>query len=48
MTSVATAPLERTKGPTRRSLERFFSNRAALVGLAIFLPMLVAIITYDW
>ena len=48
MASVATAPLERTKGPTRRSIERFFGNRAALVGLAIFLPMLVAIITYDW
>ena len=48
MTSIATTPAERTKGPTRRSIERFFGNRAALVGLAIFLPILIAIITYDW
>ncbi|HTO28370.1 MAG TPA: ABC transporter permease subunit, partial [Devosia sp.] len=48
MTDVAIAPVERTKGPTRRSIERFFGNRAALVGLAIFVPILVAIVTYDW
>lgn len=48
MSDAAIAPVERTKGPTRRSIERFFGNRAALVGLAIFVPILVAIVTYDW
>jgi len=38
----------KTKGPTRRSLERFVSNRAALVGLAIFVPIVIAVTTYSW
>jgi peptide/nickel transport system permease protein len=48
MSNVAAVTIEKTKGPTRRSIERFFGNSAALFGLAIFLPILVAIISYDW
>ena len=48
MTIATNLPTERTKGPTRRSIDRFFSNRAALFGLAILVPVLVAIITYEW
>ena len=33
-------------GPMRRALGRFFSNRAALAGLVIFVPILVAVVTY--
>lgn len=44
-----TAPVPvRTKGPLRRALERFATNQAALAGLAILLPILVAVLTYSW
>ena len=38
----------KVKGPTRRSLERFISNRAALIGLAILVPIVIAVTTYSW
>jgi peptide/nickel transport system permease protein len=38
----------RPAGPLRRALGRFFGNRAALAGLVIFVPMLVAVVTYQW
>jgi len=43
-TSVAT----RAKGPLRRALDRFVTNRAAMIGLLIFVPILVAVLTYQW
>ncbi len=46
----ATAPITQTRsaGPIRRALERFFSNSAAIVGLVILVPILVAVTTYQW
>jgi peptide/nickel transport system permease protein len=35
-----------TNGPLRRALGRFLVNRAALAGLIILLPILIAVITY--
>ncbi|MCQ1853308.1 ABC transporter permease [Neorhizobium galegae] len=34
-------------GPIRRALSRFFENGAAVVGLAILIPILVLTLTYD-
>ena len=48
MTDISIKAAAPTKGPNRRALERFLANRAALVGLAIFVPILLAILTYDW
>lgn len=48
MSTVSALSTPRAKGPMRRSLDRFVSNRAAMAGLAIFVPILLAIITYDW
>ena len=36
----------RSQGPMRRALGRFASNPAALAGLAILLPLLLAVIAY--
>lgn len=46
----AIAPITkaRSTGPVRRALERFFHNGAAIVGLAILVPILVAVSTYQW
>lgn len=47
----ATAPIEtqtRSAGPIRRALDRFFSNSAAIVGLVILVPILVAVTTFQW
>lgn len=37
----------RAKGPLHRALDRFITNRAALVGLGILVPILLAVCTYD-
>ncbi|MFD2262866.1 ABC transporter permease [Lacibacterium aquatile] len=47
MTAAPIAP-PRTKGPLRRALDRFFSNRAAWAGLLILVPILIAVATYTW
>ncbi|WMT92772.1 ABC transporter permease [Pelagibacterium sp. H642] len=48
--SQATAPLAQTRsvGPIRRALDRFFGNGAAIVGLIILVPILLAVTTYQW
>lgn len=43
-----TVPAKRAAGPFRRALGRFFTNRAALAGLAIIVPILIAVSTYQW
>lgn len=37
---------EKTRGPLRRAMERFFENRAARAGLLILVPILLAVSTY--
>lgn len=39
---------QHSPGPFARALERFRFNRAAMVGIAIIVPMLVAILTYPF
>jgi len=46
ITQTTSAP--RATGPLRRALGRFFTNRAAMIGLLIFVPILVAVLTYQW
>ena len=50
MTGTAAAPpavvAGRPKGPLRRAGERFFANRAAVVGLAILVPIVLATLSY--
>ncbi len=48
MSAVSATIAPRTKGPLRRSIDRFVTNRAAMAGLAIFVPILLAIISYSW
>lgn len=49
MTAVAaSAPVARSKGPIRRALARFLTNRAAVVGLAILVPILILTLTYSF
>ncbi|MDO5603596.1 MAG: ABC transporter permease [Paracoccus sp. (in: a-proteobacteria)] len=48
MTHPAPPFTSRPRGPARRALDRFLGNRAALAGLAIFTPILLAILTYHW
>lgn len=48
MSTVTVLANTRTKGPLRRSVERFLGNGAALFGLAIFVPILLAVATYNW
>src|SRR5690606_10551454 len=36
----------KSKGPARRALERFLANRAAIAGLALVVPVLIAVISY--
>jgi peptide/nickel transport system permease protein len=49
MTAVtASAPVARSKGPIRRALARFLTNRAAVVGLAILIPILVLTLSYSF
>ncbi|WP_163272140.1 ABC transporter permease [Chelativorans alearense] len=38
---------ERPKGPLRRAVDRFLTNRAAVAGVAILLPIVLAILSYD-
>lgn len=46
--ATAILPPAKAKGPIRRALDRFFSNRAALVGLGILVPIVIAVATYHW
>jgi peptide/nickel transport system permease protein len=46
--ATASAPVARSKGPIRRALARFLTNRAAVVGLAILIPILVLTLTYSF
>jgi len=49
MTAITqTASASQARGPLRRALARFFTNRAAIVGLVIFVPILVAVLTHQW
>jgi peptide/nickel transport system permease protein len=49
MTAVAaSAPVTRSKGPLHRALSRFLTNRAAVVGLAILIPILVLTLSYSF
>ncbi|HEY4167355.1 MAG TPA: ABC transporter permease [Reyranella sp.] len=43
-----TAVVEKPRGPLRRAVSRFFGNRAAVVGLAILIPIVLAALTYNW
>src|SRR5919106_4866605 len=36
----------RSKGPLRRAIERFLANRAAVAGLAILVPVVLATLSY--
>lgn len=51
MSTLASKPIAtktpKTVGPTGRAIRRFFLNRAAIAGLLIFVPILLAILTYD-
>jgi peptide/nickel transport system permease protein len=47
VTTTEAAP-SRPRGPLLRALGRFFTNRAAIVGLFIFVPIVVAVVTYQW
>lgn len=38
----------RSEGPIRRAISRFMGNRAAVAGLAILIPILIATLTYDF
>ena len=44
---MAMLAIARTNGPLARALSRFMTNRAALAGLAILAPLLLAVLTYD-
>lgn len=44
---MAMLAVARTNGPLARALLRFVTNRAALAGLAILAPLLLAVLTYD-
>lgn len=44
--SVSSAAAGRSRGPLRRASGRFLSNGAAVAGLAILVPMVVATLTY--
>lgn len=39
-------PTERPRGPLRRAVDRFFTNRAAVAGLAILVPIVVVTLSY--
>lgn len=47
MAGAATITAHAGNSPLRRSLTRFCSNRAAIVGLAILTPILLAVLTYN-
>lgn len=46
--AVSQTQVKKPAGPFRRALGRFFRNPAALFGLAILLPILFAILTYQY
>ena len=47
MTAVmATAPLQRSRGPLRRAVSRFFGNRAAVAGLIVLVPIVILALSY--
>ena len=49
MANVSAATHEqKPKGPIRRAIGRFFLNGAAVCGLAILVPIVVAALTYSW
>lgn len=47
MTAIEAIPERAPQTPLRRALGRFFGNRAAVAGLVILVPILVAALTYN-
>ncbi|MEA3537486.1 ABC transporter permease [Rhizobium sp. CC-YZS058] len=46
--TLTTRPIPRSPGPVARALERFRFNRAALVGIAIIIPLMATLLTYPY
>lgn len=45
--SVSSLTAERPKGPLRRAFDRFLTNTAAVVGVMVLIPIVLAILSYD-